>query len=124
MNILKAWKRAEVDARERDVADAVIAGVIIVVLLAVAAVTLTGCGNSSAPIVSWQVTINAADMTAQTRAWEICGGTVSCTYAHESPPDKEFVAGGFYGSATAGQAQCYREYGTYQDVIETEAMCE
>lgn len=86
-----------------------LAGCIIALLL-----LPTGCGGSGGSGEStprWNIEVGAADVTAQARAWELCGGIVYCTYYRHSLFNTQ---AGFHGEATTAAVQCYEQYGMYE----------
>jgi hypothetical protein len=97
-------------------------------ILFLLAVFLPGCGQDTQSIPvnqtaqRWAVQADA-DLLSQERAWEICGGTVTCTFTREAPPNKPAIVG-FIGEATANQKRCYEQYGTSLSVDLTDGTPE
>jgi hypothetical protein len=105
-------------------ADEVVKGTVVRVLGLAVMVMLAGCGGSSGDqVTTWNVATYSGNALELTRAWEVCGGTVSCSYVHEAPPNRTAI-GGFIGSATAGQVACYKIYTGSNNVLEGAGKCQ
>jgi hypothetical protein len=106
------------------VPDGTIAAAIIFVTIVTLSVMAYGCnGGSGEQAATWNVAMNSDNALERTRAWEICGGTIFCSFTQETPPNQP-AACGFYGSATASQAACYQQYSGSDDVTAAEAQCQ
>ncbi|HUJ16757.1 MAG TPA: hypothetical protein VL197_02095 [Nitrospirota bacterium] len=126
MNVRKVWRKAIREQRQRERADDAVKGAIFCFLGLVVLALLAGCGgsgeSSGEPVSTWSVATNNENGVERSRAWQLCGGTISCSYMRETPPDKS-SAGGFIGSATASQAACYQQYSGSNNLMEATEQC-
>lgn len=123
MNKISRRDRSSKEQRQRERADEAVHGSVLWLLGMVVLALLAGCGSSSEQVASWNVGTNSSNALVRSRAWELCGGTITCTYRFEAPANKDAV-GGFVGSATADQAACYQQYSGSNNVAEAPGMCQ
>jgi hypothetical protein len=124
MNMRRASNKAIKEQRQRERADEVVNGAILCFLGLVVLTMLAGCGASGEQSSTWNVATNSENALERSRAWEICGGTISCSYTLDMPPKPDkTMAGGFIGSATVSQTACYEQYSGSNDVAEATGRC-
>jgi hypothetical protein len=124
---MKIRRKAIKERLQWERADDVVNGAVLFFFGMVVFVLLAGCGGSrersEEKLSTWNVATNSVNAIELSRTWEICGGTISCSYQHEAPPNRA-AYGGFVGSATASQAACYRQYSGSNNLTEAAGQCQ